>query len=124
LSKIPYLYKLARLKLGLTQKSIAKKAGISKSLVGHIESGVTNNPSWVYTRYLVENGINYFYLVGLSDEIEGQLVDMVTKSEYELLQTENEDLQNKLTELQSKYDLLQDALQIEVDENGKLKKRN
>ena len=142
MNKIAYRYTSARKLLGLSQRKIAKKAKVSASLVAQIESGQLNNPNWTYTKYLVESGINYFYLIGLSDEIEGELIDTVSKSEYEVLQTafeelqeKNENLEKQVSEMVSRSEfeeVLQEnqtlqkvlkMLQIEADEDGNLKKK-
>jgi len=89
---IAQLYKIARKHLKLSQKKIAKDLDVSDVLISQIETGKTQSPNHEYTKYLVENGINYFYLAGLSNEIEGQLIEMVSKSKYEVLQADYEKL--------------------------------
>ncbi len=117
-------FKKARELLGLSQNAIAKKVGLTHSSVGNIELEKLKNPNWDYVQYLIENGINPFYLVGLSDEIKGELLETISKSEHESLQTEHEKLNNEFEDLQNKYEMLQDILQVKVDEDGNFKKRN
>jgi len=94
-TKIAKAYKSARKHLSYTQKQAAKQVGISDSVITKIEKGQVNNPNWEYTKFLVEQGINYFYLIGLSDEIEGQLIETVSKSELETLKSDYEDLKEE-----------------------------
>ena len=74
-----------------------------------------------YTQFLVENGINYFYLIGQSEEIKGQLVDTVSRKNYEVLQTklenlktENEELKKQLEETVSRVEFDQLAQKLEA----------
>ena len=121
---IGQLYKTARKHLKLSQKKIANDLNVSDVLISQIETGRTQSPNHEYTKYLVERGVNYFYLAGLSDEIEGELMEMVSKEDYKLLQSKNEDLQNQLTKLEGKYETLRDILEVDVDEDGNVRKRN
>jgi len=96
---IAFLYKTARRYLNLSQKEVANELGVSDMSISKIERGHTQSPNHEYTKYLVEKGINYFYLIGLSDQIEGQLVDCVSRKKYELLESENESLKAELEKL-------------------------
>jgi len=70
-----------------------------------------------YAIYLIENGINPYFLIGKSEEIAGQkIAGFVSEEEYEKLKKEFETLQNK-------YETLREILQIEVDEEGNVKKQ-
>jgi len=94
-TKIAEAYKSARKHLGLTQRQAGSAVGISNPAIVKLEKGKTDNPNWEYTKFLVEQGINYFYLIGLSDEIEGQLIETVSKSEHETLKSNYEDLKEE-----------------------------
>ena len=77
-------YKKARKFLGLTLKQVGKGAGISHTTVGHAERG-RNLANHLHTQFLVENGINYYYLIGESEEMQGtiKLTDYVLREDYE-----------------------------------------
>ncbi len=114
-------FKKAREFLGLSQNMIAKKLGLSNQSIGRIESNKITNPNWNYTQFLVENGINYFYLIGQSEEIKGQLVDTVSRKNYEALETEletlkteNEELKQQLEEMVSRAEFDQLAQKLET----------
>jgi len=96
-------YLLARKFLKLSQKKIAEKAEVSASSVAKTEKGVLK-PNWTYTKFLVSQGINYFYLIGESDQIEGQLVDCVSRERFEQLKTEKENFKNELEQLKNQVD--------------------
>jgi len=142
MSKLKDIYFQAREHLQISQKKVAKLAGVSSGVLTGLESGSVKNPNYKYTKYLVEQGINPFYLLGLSDEIEGDLIEMVgkkkyetLKSEYENLRLENENLEKQVSEMVSRSEfeevvqenqILQKVLkmlQIEADEDGNLKKK-
>ncbi len=98
-------YKNARKKLGYKSlKSMSEHVNITDSAINRIEQGKTENPNWAYTKYLVKEGINYFYLIGESDEIEGKLIDFVNRKEYELLESENENLKAELENLEQEME--------------------
>jgi len=115
-------FKKAREFLGfLSQNSVAKKIGLTNQSIRKIERDEIKNLNWDYVKYLIENGINPYFLIGKSDEVAGKnLEDFVKKSEYEDVKAELEDLQNKFEIVQETLQLLQ----IEVDEDGNLKKRD
>jgi len=111
-------FKKAREFLGLSQNAIAKRLGINHQSIGRVESNHITNINWSYVKFLIEQGINIYYLVGKSEEITGQKVTgFVSEEEYEKLKEELEDLQGK-------YDALRDILEVDVDEDGNVKKRN
>ena len=113
-------FKKAREFLERSRNKIAQQIGINHSSISRIETDEIQNPNWFYTKYLVENGINYFYLIGVSDEIEGQNLDeFISKNKYDELKEKYEKLENKFTNIEEMLKLLQ----IEVDEDGNLKKR-
>ncbi len=140
---ISVIYKTARKHLKLSQRAIAKKMGTSDGVVSQVETGKNKTPNYEYTKFLMTQGINPFYLIGLSDEIEGELIDTVSKSEYEVLKTafeelqeKNENLEKQVSEMVSRSEFeevvqenqtLQKVLkmlQIEADQDGNLKKKN
>ncbi len=113
-------YKTAREHLKLNKSFLKKQINIDYSTINRIENDKADSPNWTYTKYLVENGINYFYLIGVSDEIEGQNLDeFISKNKYDELKEKYEKLENKFTNIEEMLKLLQ----IEVDEDGNLKKR-
>jgi len=99
-------FKKAREFLGLSQNAIAKKAGLTSSSIGRIELGQLDNPNWSYIQFLIEQGINPFYLVGLSDKLEGQFVDTISKSDYELLHHRFVNIKDRLSSCKTEYDTL------------------
>ena len=122
-------FQKARQHLGLSQNFVAKEIGLTNTAINRFESGKSDRPNWDYGEYLVRNGVNYFYLIGASEEIEGQKLNDVTRAEYEALQNQLHGLQISHKELQDRYGVLErvlELLQIEVDDNGnviqKLKK--
>ena len=120
-------YKKARKFLGLTLKQVGKGAGISHTTVGHAERG-RNPANYQHTQFLVENGINYYYLTGKSEEMEGdgvKLVDYVSQEKYEAILEELESLKKQLSEsvpkeeyerLKIKYEALQETIQLKDKE--------
>jgi len=113
-------FKKAREHLGFTKNGIAKKAGLTHTTIGNIEKGGLKNPNWEYVEYLIENGINPYFLIGASDEIAGhKLENFVDKAEHEKLKAEFEDLLHEHKTLQNVLKILQ----IEVDEDGNVKKK-
>ena len=110
-------FKKAREHLGFTKNGIAKKAGLTHTTIGNIEKGSLKTPNWEYVEYLIENGINPYFLIGKSEEVEGQNVTGV------ISESEHEEVKAKLQELQTKYDIIQELLQVEVDEDGNVKKK-
>jgi len=120
MGKIQENYKKARKYLHKTQNKIAELAGISSGVVTGLESGSVKNPNYQYTKYLVKQGVNPFYLLNLSDKINGEkLEDFVPKAEHEKLKAEFEDLLHEHKTLQNVLKILQ----IEVDEDGNVKKK-
>ncbi len=119
-------FKKAREYLGFSQKAIAKKAGLTNGSISRIEGGHSDNPNYSYVEYLVRNGVNYFYLIGESEEIKGQKIDGITRAEHESLQQNFDDLEKNYQELENRYNLLErvlQLLQIEVDEQGNVKQK-
>jgi len=113
-------FKEAREFLGISKNAAAQKAGLTHTAVNQFEKGKSNRANFDYATYLIKEGINPYFLIGESDQIEGKsLDDIIDKSEYEKLKTEFE-------LLQSKYDTLQEmmkGLKIEMDEEGNLRKQ-
>jgi len=119
-------YKTAREHLKLSKYAIKKNLKIDYSTISRIENDQADSPNWTYTKYLVESGINYFYLIGESEEIEGQKIDSVTRAEYETLQQSFDHLEKNYQELENRYNLLErvlQLLQIEIDEDGNVKQK-
>lgn len=117
-------YKKARKFLGLSQTELAKGADLTHSAIGSVERGNSDLPNHRYTQFLVENGINYFYLIGKSDDISGNGVNLenfAEKSEIQALEAQLEALQKQLLEsvpkaqydeLRIKYEGLQETLKL------------
>ncbi len=135
-------FKKAREFLGENQSSIARKAGLTNTSIRRIENDAVEVPNSKYIHYLIERGINYFYLMGQSEEIEGQLAGVVSRVSYEKLENEIIGLQKEISKLQrqlkntvstSEFEELShkyqglleglEALKLEVDENGELRKK-
>jgi len=93
-------FKKAREFLGISQNAIAKEIGISNQSIGRIESNQITNPNWLYITYLIKNGINPYFLIGVSTEVEGQKVEGINHETYETLKNELESLKTKNTKLQ------------------------
>jgi len=145
MAKIQEVYINARKHLQLSQRKAAELAGLTNGAIRGIESGKVNNPNWIYTKFLIEQGINPFYLIGVSDQIEGQMVDCVHREKYEKLLLEHEGLREaheklqlqvdsmisrtEFDELRNKYEALESLLQksltgqINKEDVGKKNKR-
>jgi len=123
---IGFRYKTAREYLKLSKYAIKKNLKIDYSTISRIENDLADSPNWTYTKYLVENGVNYFYLTGLSDQIEGQKVDDINPIKYETLQDNFDNLEKAYQNLETQYNLLErvlQILQIEVDQEGNIKQK-
>jgi len=135
-------FKKAREFLGENQSSIARKAGLTNTSIRRIENDAVEVPNSKYIQHLTERGINYFYLTGESEEITGELADVVSRVKYQKLENEIVELQKEISKLQKqlkntvstsefeelshKYQGLLEglkALKLEVDENGELRKK-
>jgi len=103
-NKIQLAYKQARKYLGLSLRKAANLAGVSEGAVRGAESNKVNNINWMYTKFLIEQGINPYFLIGESDEIKGQLIHFVSRKKYELLESENENLKAELENLKQKME--------------------
>jgi len=116
MDKIAKAYKDARKLLNLSMRKAATLAGVTTGVVQGAESGKVSNPSWIYTKFLIEQGINPYFLIGASDEIKGQkITGLIPESEYGKLEKE-------LETVQTKYETLRDLfkmLRIEIDEDKK-----
>ena len=89
-------FKKARQFLGYTsQNSIAKEVGLTNHSIRKIELNETKNLNWDYIQYLIKQGINPYFLIGESNEIEGQLIETVSKLEHETLKSDYEDLKEE-----------------------------
>ena len=117
-------YRKARKKLGLSLRQAERSSGIKNTSINKVELDKTESPNHKYTTFLIKQGINPYFLVGLSDEIKGELLETISKSEHQSLQTEHEKLKSEFEDLQNKYEMLQDILQVKLDEDGNFKKRN
>jgi len=123
---IPEIYKTARKHLKLTQKEIAKKMEMSDGIISQVETGKNQTPNYFYTKFLIEQGINPYYLIGKSDEIEGRKAD-INSEEYEALKQELEDLKLVNEELKQKYQWMEGILRmlkIDPDDNNLKKEDN
>jgi len=110
-------FREAREFLGISQNAASKEIGLTSTAINQFESGKSTRANFDYAIYLIENGINPYFLIGKSEEIEGQKVTgFVSEEEYEKLKEE-------LEELQDKYETLRDILEVDVDEDGNVKKR-
>jgi len=113
-------FKKAREFLGISQSGVARKIGLTSTAINQFESGKSTRANFDYAIYLIENGINPYFLIGASDEVTGQkLEDFVPKAEHEKLKAEFEDLLHEHKTLQNVLKILQ----IEVDEDGNVKKK-
>ena len=120
---IPEIYKTAREHLKLTQKEIAKKLGMSGGIISQVETGKNQTPNYFYTKFLIEQGINPYYLIGKSDEIEGRKADINTE-EHEALKQELEDLKVAYQKLEEKQEWLEKLLKIKIDEKGNIQQNH
>jgi len=126
MGKVQESYKKARKYLKLSQRKAAELTGLTQGAIRGAESEKVSNPNWIYTKFLIEQGINPYFLIGQSDEIEGQKIDGVTRAEHETLQQNFDDLEKNYQELENRYNLLErvlQLLQIEVDEQGNVKQK-
>lgn len=78
--------RLARENLGISQRELARRCGISEAQIGKYEKG-TIDPSSTYLRNIAEVlGVSTDYLVGLTDNPLDHLgSDQISESERELL---------------------------------------
>ncbi len=114
-------FQKARKFLGLSKNAAAKNAGLTHTAVNQFEKGISNRPNFDYLTYLIKQGINPYFLIGESEEVEGQnLEEFISKNKYDKLEAKYEELQSKFENMEETLQLLQ----IEVDENGNLKKRD
>ncbi len=120
------IFQKAREHLNRSQNEIAKEAGLTHTTINNLENGNSNKPNWVYLQFLIRKGINPYYLIGESEEIEGQKIDGVTRAEYETLQQNFDDLEKNYQKLEDQYNLLErvlQLLQIEVDQEGNVRQK-
>jgi len=119
-------FKKAREYLGFSRNAIAKKANVAHSTVGRIELNKVDNPNWNYIQYLVEQGINPYYLLGKSKDITGYKVDVKTE-DYEALQEELAEVKmtnQKLEEKQGWMEQVFKLLKIDIDGAGNIYKKD
>jgi len=124
MSIIQERFRKARELLGFSQNAIAKKIGVTHTAIQSFESGKSEKPNWYYGQCLIEHGINPFYLMGLSDEIEGDLVEAVSKLEHEALQADYEKLKLEKENLEEQVSEMVSRSEFEevVQENQTLQK--
>ena len=119
-------YKLARKHLGLkTLREAAELSGMTQTSISKVENNITESPSYKYTQFLIVQGINPYYLMEISDEIEGHIT--INLTEHEALKEDFANLKNAYQELETQNTLLErmlKMLKIEVDEKGELRKKN
>ncbi len=119
-------YKSARKFLGMTLKDVYEQTGVSSSMISRVETEKFDNPNYQHTKFLIEQGINPYYLIGKSDEIEGRKADINTE-EHEALKQELEDLKLVNEELKQKYQWMEGILRmlkIDPDDNNLKKEDN
>ncbi len=103
-------FKKAREFLGSSRNSIAKKLGLNHSSISRIESNEIQNPNWHYVEFLIKQGVNPYFLVGVSNDIHGQkTVDMISKEEHERILKE---LKSENKEFKTKYETMQEAFKL------------
>jgi len=120
------IYKNARKKLGITMRQAYERCGVDNASISKLERDLIESPNHKYTKFLISQGINPYYLIGESEEIEGQKIDGVTRAEYETLQQNFDDLQKNYQKLEDQYNLLErvlQLLQIEVDQEGNVRQK-
>ena len=120
---IPEIYKTARKYLKLTQQDIADKLGMSDNIISQVETGKNQTPNYFYTKFLIEQGINPYYLIGKSDEIEGRKAD-INVEKNEALKQELEDLKVAYQKLEEKQEWLEKLLKIKIDEKGNIQQNH
>jgi len=120
---IPEIYKTARKYLKLTQQDIADELGMSDNIISQVETGKNQTPNYFYTKFLIEQGINPYYLIGKSDEIEGRKAD-INVEKNEALKQELEDLKVAYQKLEEKQEWLEKLLKIKIDEKGNIQQNH
>ena len=117
-------YRKARKKLGLTLRQAEHSSGIKNSAINKVELDKTASPNHKYTTFLIGQGINPYFLIGLSDEIEGVLVEAVSKLEHEALQADYENLKLEKENLEEQISEMVSRSEFEevVQENRTLQK--
>ena len=118
-------FKKAREHLGFSRSAIAKKVNVAHSTVGRIELNRLENPNWKYVQYLIEQGINPYFLIGKSKEVAGQKAD-IAPEEYETLKNELDELKTAYQKLEDKQEMIEQMLKllkIDIDETGNFRKK-
>jgi len=116
-------YKSARKFLGMTLKDIYEQTGVSSSMISRVETEKFDNPNYQHTKFLIEQGINPYYLIGKSDEIEGRKAD-INVEKNEALKQELEDLKVAYQKLEEKQEWLEKLLKIKIDEKGNIQQNH
>lgn len=104
-------FKKAREHLGFSRSAIAKKVNVAHSTVGRIELNRLENPNWKYVQYLIEQGINPYFLIGKSKEVAGQKADF-TPEEHEALKQELAELKASHQKLEEKQEWMEQMLKL------------
>ena len=103
----------------INSAELAQKAGVSTTAISNIENCHISKPNAKYTEFLVENGINYYYLLGksnvmlVSDVKAGGLENKVSELEEILEQErlEKEDLADKVKNMEGTINYLMGELE-------------
>jgi len=104
-------FKKAREYLGFSQNAIAKEVNLTHSTIGRIELNKVDNPNWSYIQYLMERGINPYFLIGKSKEVAGQKAD-IAPEEYETLKNELDELKTAYQKLEEKQEWMEQMLKL------------
>jgi len=118
-------YKSARKFLGMTLKEIYEQTGVSSSMISRIETEKFDSPNYKHTKFLIEQGVNPYFLIGKSEEITGQKAD-IAPEEYETLKNELDELKTAYQKLEDKQEMIEQMLKllkIDIDETGNFRKK-
>jgi len=104
-------YKSARKFLGVTLKEIYQQTGVSSSIISRIETGKLEHPNYRHTKFLIEQGVNPYFLIGKSKEVAGQKAD-IAPEEYETLKNELDELKTAYQKLEEKQEWMEQMLKL------------
>lgn len=100
-------YKAARLDLGYSRYGASKESKVANLTIKRIETGNAEKVNPDYTEFLVKQGINYLYLIGLSSSIKGSsLTGVIDQEKHESVKNELYNVQKQLKELTNQFDEL------------------
>lgn len=77
-----------------TREDIAKQAGVSVTVISNIENCHISKPNSTYTQFLVDNGINYYYLCGKSSDMLANAVSEKSNENSEVVESLKDEIKD------------------------------